>query len=310
MLITLHVANSFKLANHLMDPEAIYLSDISIKTVTSKKGLIADRLAVVVQMAALDALAESFLYLSYDTAVQVFIDNRLVIDGYVTKISNNTKDEARFGITSVLAYKFKQSMAPKLSTTCNSQIYSVQCGLDVTRHTVQATGIPVHCLTGYFDVIKDGETLIIGNTVLEFYSYDGNKHLYDGNTKLVDAETQLNPLFLDPTVWAGMIVVINGKYKTRVTKLEGSKAYVTLNYLDQTIVAETMDFYLACDKTYGVCYKRFKNTRNFWGFPNVGKQVKTVDVFSADNLTYCGSDEAELPKEACPTDSSLFGVII
>ena len=310
MLITLLVANSFKIANHLNDLDATYLSSLDIKSITSKKGVTPDRIAFTVTRTSLTALGEDFFYLLYDTPVKVYVDNLLVLDGYVIKLSSNAKDIVKLEITSILSYKNSESMTPKLSSSCQSQVYSPMCGLDPARHTVKAEAVEINCLTGYFELDKVGNELVIGSSTLNFDPIDGNLALFDGNVNLVDEATQLNNKILDLNNWSGMIAIVNGKYRTRVTKLDGTKAYLAMNYLDTKIVASTIDFYLSCDKTYGICHTRFHNVAKFWGFPNVGKQYATVDIFSADNLTYCGSDKASVPEDDCPVDDSLFGVIL
>jgi len=240
----------------------------------------------------------------------VYVDNLLAISGYVTKVSSNAVDVVKLEITSLLAYKMKETATPKLSTTCQSQVYSKMCGLEPDRHRMTVTNVPISCLSGFFNILKGAETISIGDTTVEFIPIDGNLRLYDGNLTHIDTLTQTNFKFYNLDIWVGMIVIINGVYRTKVTKIIGDKAYIAMNYLDMETTANTIDFYLPCDKTYGICHKRFNNTARFWGFPNVGKQVNTYDIFSADNLTYCGSDEAILPKDDCPLDDNLFGVII
>ncbi len=338
MLITLLVANSFKIANHLTDPDATYMSGLIVRSLTSKKGIVSDRLSFSLTTAAIDALEEELMYLCYDTSIKVYLDNKLFLNGYVTKVSSDAKDLVKFEVTSVLNYKLSQPMTPKLDTTCQNQVYSKNCGLDPLKHRIVASDVTVHCLTGYFKMAKSGDNLYIGErtnadildgnleyhdgnlefidpfgagyTVINFTPIDGNENWYDGNLELVDAFAKPNKAFYDIDNWVGTILMLNGKYRSRVTRVENDRVYLFLNYLDKDIVIDTVEMYLACDKTYGICHKRFQNTPRFWGFPNVGKQVATLDIFSADDLTYCGSHEAELPEDTCGTDDNLFGVSI
>jgi len=104
-------------------------------------------------------------------------------------------------------------------------------------------------------------------------------------------------------------VILDGNFKTRVTGVDrvNKKIYIAMNFLDDIIIAD-IDIYLYCNKTYGQCYLRFANTKNYYGFAGKGQSVTNFDVFSATGLTYCGEDIASLPQDTCDTDTNIFGI--
>jgi len=310
MLITLLVANSYKIANHLNNSDAVYIDSLKINSLVSKKGLAIDKVSFTIDTESLDTLNESFFYLSYNTPIKLFIDDLLILDGFISTVNVSSKAVVSFQIADKMEYFLRQSFVPSIASVCQNQIYSKFCGLRALDFHLLATQVEINCLTGFFYYRIDGFKLFIGQNEYDFEPIDGNLHLYDGNSQLYGNLDIPNNLFKNPDNWIGMIVIINGKYKATVTSYTENKFFLSLNYLDKRIIADTLDFYMPCDKTYGTCAVRFNNTNNFWGFPNTGLKLKTYSIFSADSLEYCGSEEAELPQEDCPLDHSLFGVEI
>jgi len=79
MLITLAIANKFKLANHFTDETAIYVSSLKLDSISTKKGNAIDTISFTLENAVLDSIDESFLYVCYETIIDVYIDNNLII---------------------------------------------------------------------------------------------------------------------------------------------------------------------------------------------------------------------------------------
>jgi hypothetical protein len=104
-------------------------------------------------------------------------------------------------------------------------------------------------------------------------------------------------------------IVLGGLFNTRVVSIDkvANKFYVLLNYYDMSITT-SLTAYLYCNKTFGMCYERFNNVKSFYGFPSMSQGVKTFNIFSATNITYCGQNIATTDTASCSSDTNLFGI--
>lgn len=284
MLITISIAD-FKIANHYTDPTAKYVSSLKLSAITTKKGIATDSFKFTIEKSVLDYMDESFAYLCYDTIVNLYVDNKLVINGYIDKLNTSSTNVVSFDIMSIMKWQLSQFMAPSISGLCQNQIYSENCTLAKEDFDYVFTTVEVNCFTGAVSLDLLGGAVTLG-----------------GNTGIG------NPIFLDRSMWWNAIIIINGKYKTTVTNVTDTDIYLAINYLDLTVLTVSLSVYLKCDKTYGECYSRFSNTRNFWGFANTGRKAQTFDIFSASELHYCGEDLVNQDDLTCITDYNLFGV--
>ena len=163
---------------------------------------------------------------------------------------------------------------PEIAATCQNQLFSKMCGLSKSNFVGSDTNINIDCLTGVMDY----------------------------TTALEAAHGSIENLQL-------AYVILNGNFKTRVTGVDrvNKKLYLAMNFIDKVITVD-IDIYLYCNKTYGQCYLRFSNVKNFYGFAGKGQSVTNFDIFSATGLTYCGEDAATLPQDDCTTDTNIFGI--
>ncbi len=307
MLITIHIAD-VKLANHYNDIDALYVSDFKLKTIKTKKGLASDDLVFTLHKDIFDSIDRSFIYSCYGSPVKLFLDDILLFNGYIDKLSTERTNRIKFNIKSNIYWFFKTNASPKKTVYCQNQLGAVNCGINVLFYKASFENVPIDGFTGYVSlrIKKDEKEVILGGSS-SFMTpiIDGNEVLKDGNLELV--QPLLNtPLLLELENWTNAYVVINGVYKTNIVNIINNAIYLGLNFTDTKLVAETLDIYLKCDKTYGQCYKKFNNVQNFWGFPNNREDIAKVDIFSATNLVYCGQEEQEF--EECPFDHNLYGV--
>lgn len=286
MLITLAIANKFKLANHFTDETAIYVSSLKLDSISTKKGNAIDTISFTLENAVLDSIDESFLYVCYETIVDVYIDSNLIIAGYIDTLTSTSDNKINFGISSVMKWQYQQFLAPALAGSCQNQVYSTNCKLNADSFNYQFTTVKINCFTGKVALTITEPNIILGDNV----SSTGNS------------------LFLDRQNWWNAIVIINGIYRTTVTNVTDDAIYLGINFLDIKLTTVSLTVYLKCDKTYGQCYSRFNNTKNFWGFANTGNQVQTIDIFSGSNLTFCGIELQEQDLIACDIDFSIYGV--
>lgn len=286
MLITLYIANKYKIANHYTDPTATYVSSLNLKTVTTKKGISTDTFRFVIEKEVIDGLNETFTYLCYDTPIKLYVNSTLVISGYVTKLSTTNKNQVSIEVSSMASWQLKQFLSPALSSVCQNQVYSENCKLTATDYNFSFTTVDINCFTGGIPISISSGVITLG-----------------GN-----ASSNGNDKFLDLSMWWNAIVIINGVYRTTVVNVSDTEIFLGINYLDIMATTTSLVVYLKCDKTYGECFSRFSNTKNFWGFANNGNKVQTFDIFSASELTFCGDDLQEQDFTACDSDFSLFGV--
>lgn len=285
MLVTIQVANDYKIANHYTDVDAIFVSSLSIVSLSTKKGIATDSFRFSIEKAVLDHLDETFTYLCYDTPISIFIDNILVLSGIVDKVNTSSTKVVEFDIVSIMQWQLEQFVAPSVSALCQNQVYSTNCGLDQNSYKYTFTTVDVNCFTGAISLDTLGGTVTLG-----------------GNTGAG------NSAFLTRDMWWNAIVIINGKYRTTVVNVTDTDIYLGINYMDMNVTTVSLEVYLKCDKTYGECYSRFNNTQNFWGFSNTGRKLQTFDIFSATALDYCGEELVIQDPLSCDTDFNIFGV--
>ena len=286
MLITLYIAD-YKIANHYTDPLATYVSSLKLPSISTKKGIATDSFKFNVEKEVLDHLNESFTYLCYNTPVDLYIDNQLIFKGYVDKLNTSAKRVVEINVVSVMQWQLNQFVSPMISGKCQNQVYSENCTLSQEDYKYEFTAVEVDCFTGGVSLDTLGGVATLG-----------------GNSGAG------NDLFLDREMWWNAFVIVNGKYKTTVVNVTDDKIHLGINYVDLMITTVSLTVYLKCDKTYGECFYRFSNTKNFWGFANVGRKATTIDIFSASNLEYCGEELVEQAFEYCDTDFSIFGVLL
>ncbi len=284
MLITLSIAD-YKIANHYSDPEATFVSSLQFGTISTKKGIATDSFKFKIEKAVLDHMEETFTYLCYDTPIDLYIDNQLVFKGYIDKLNTSATNVVDITVVSIMQWQLAQFISPMVSNLCQNQVYSENCTVDKNMFKYDFTTVEIDCFTGSVTL----DTLVGAVTL-------------GGNTGIG------NNIFIDKSMWWNAIVIINGKYKTTVVNVTDDKIFLGINYVDMNIVTESLTVYLKCDKTYGECFSRFKNTKNFWGFSNVGRRASTIDIFSASNLDYCGEELANKDFILCATDFSIFGI--
>lgn len=281
MLVTLDFfSGSYRIANHNLDSTAEYVSSLTLSSLSIKRGLATDSTTITISKTVLDLVVDELVYLILDTPIRLdFYDTdsasfKYGIDGYISKIKAKGLDLVVLTITSKIKYHMKQMFVPEIAATCQNQLFSKMCGLDKTNFVGSDTGVSLDCLTGAIDY----------------------------TTALETAHGSIENLNL-------AYVVLNGNFKTRVTGVDriNKKLYLAMNFIDKTIIVD-IDIYLYCNKTYGQCYLRFDNVKNFYGFAGKGQNVTNFDVFSATGLDYCGEDVAQLPKDTCDTDNNIFGI--
>lgn len=281
MLITLDFFSGlYRLANHNLDPTAIFIDELKLSGFSVKRGLATDSASVELSKLVLDSVATSLIYLVPNIPVRIdFYDNdsanfKYGIDGYISKTTSSTADNVRLQIDSKVAYHMSQSFVPQVAATCQNQVYSKMCGLDKALFVAQDTSVTIDCLTGVMDYTPALEAV----------------HGSIMNVQLAH-------------------VVLDGNFKTRVTGVDrvNKKIYLALTFASK-IVTVDVGIYLYCNKSYGQCYSRFSNVKNFYGFAGQGQSVRNFDVFSATGLDYCGEDAATLPQDTCSTDTNIFGI--
>ncbi len=281
MLVTLDFFNGvYRIANHNLDSTATYIDRLNLTGLSIKRGLATDSAVLSISKSVLNITVSKLVYLILDTPVKVdFYDSdsddfKYALDGYISKITTRNIDEVSLTIYSKISYHMKQSFLPEIASTCQNQLFSKMCGLVKTNYVGSDTGVVLDCLTGVMDYTAALEAVhgSIANLSLAY-------------------------------------VVLDSYFKTRVIGIDrvNKKLYLAMNFLDLSITVD-VDIYLYCNKTYGQCYQRFNNIKNFYGFAGKGQSVSNFDVFSATGLDYCGEDVAQLPQESCGSDNNIFGI--
>jgi hypothetical protein len=303
----------FSISNYYTE-EAIFIEDLTISRFNSKRGLTVDSLSVDIHREVLDHIAESFSYICYRTKVKVIVDDLEVLDGYIDKIAISTTGNVSWSIVSIVTWFQELSLAPKLSFRCQNQIYSQTCGLNPMKHSIEFRNVNIDLFTGNVPLAIDvpNKAISLGggppiNLTLEYF--DGNVSTYDGNSQILIPSERVPPhSFLELKSWWNAYVIINDKYRSEVTFVGDNYISLAISHTVGIAVADKLEVYLSCDKTYGICYNKFDNLNNFWGFANLGQTISTIDIFTASNLEYCGADYADTSFEYCASDFSLFGV--
>lgn len=292
MLITLKFAN-FYLSNHYYAGYG-YVSELKTPNLSTKKGTAIDSYRFSVPIAALDRLYQAPAYLCYNTPLKVYLDKigynggKLIIDGYISKITVTAKNIAEFTVSSIASWQMKQSLAPAVSGSCQNHIYSENCGLDQEQHKYSFSYVSIDAMTGAISLSIDkvAGTIVLGNST---YSSGSSAFLTLAN-------------------WRNGHILINNYYPARIVDVTEDKIFLNINFVNKVIQVYNVQVFMHCDKTYGICYTTFNNTKNFWGFPNTGNNLQTFDIFSASDLTFCGDDLQQQELEPCDTDDNLFGV--
>lgn len=281
MLTTLVFSSTIKIANHNLDSTATYISGMDLTGLSIKRGIATDSATLKISIGALDYLGLSLLYLVPQSPVDIYIYDlksdsfKLALKSYISKISHQNTDEVQLTLESRASYHATQFFVPNLESTCQAQAYSKMCGLNKATYAATTTGVVLDGLTGAIPYNSDIQA-----------KYPNIDDLYLAH------------------------VVLNGYYKTRVVGLNKTSnlLYVLIHYYDKQVPISLVQLYPYCNKTYGMCYQRFQNTKNFYGFPSIGQTVKNFNIFSASNITYCGSEVATAFIDSCATDDNLFGI--
>lgn len=283
MLTTLVFSSSIKLANHNLDSSTTYISSLDLTGLSIKRGIATDSATLKISIGALDYLGLSLLYLVPHSPVDIYIYDlktdtfKLALKSYIAKIAHTTTDEVTLTLESRASYHATQFFVPNLESTCQAQAYSKMCGLDKNMYKATSLNITLDGLTGAIPYTAEMQA-----------RFPNIEDLYLAH------------------------IVMNGYYKARVVGVNRTSGllYILVHYYDKQVSISSLDIYLYCNKTYGMCYQRFSNTKNFYGFPSIGQTVKNFNIFSAGNITYCGSDVATAFIDTCSTDDNLFGIQI
>ena len=291
MLVTLLVANSIKIANHNLDKQATFIESLSVRTLALRKGLASDACVVDIPSTALD-LVDPLIYLTNLTPcdVYVFVDDYFnepvwikTISGFIESVAEKQNNMLSLKVASKYSFYQEQSFMPKVSSICQNQVYSANCGLAKEDYTINFGSLAIECLTGKIDYSLVSNTLTCNGVTTSL------------PVKLLDK---------DYTILEQAYVILGGKFKSRIIGITDTSFYIDLNFTEKTINT-TMSIITACDKSYGTCYKKFSNHRHFFGFANTAQQSKNYNIFTSDALHYCGDYEDQ---ESCSLDSNLFGV--
>ncbi len=299
MLVLLNFANKFKLANYYIDG-ATYVSSLKVNNFNSKKALAIDSISFNLHTEVFDSIGESLAYICYNTLVDVYLDEQKVMQGYVDKLATSSTTNVRLTLRSLVALHSKLTISPQIENTCQNQVYSYMCGLNKNDFACEFTNVTIDCFTGLVTLDIDGVagTASLGGSPSATFP------------RAATTAPINNPLFLKKENWWNAFVILNDVYRATVVNVSESAITLDINHLEATVTASNVKVYLKCDKTYGTCYKRFSNTKNFWGFPNNGNKIQTLDIFSASSLEYCGADYSDQEFEYCDTDFNIFGVNI
>ena len=291
MLMTLLVANNTKIANHNLDDRATYIEDLSIRNLVIRKGLATDVCNLDIPRAALDQI-DPLIYLTTGNPcdISIFVDDAFnlptwlkVMSGYITDIVEKKDDLISLKIASKYSFYQNQFFMPKVSHLCQNQIYSINCSLDKSNFSVTIPNVVIDCLTGKVEFSLLSNSLTCNGITVELTGGLLNRTSED-----------LEQAY----------VILGGLFKSRIIGLTDEAFYLDLNFTDITITTN-ITLILSCDKSYGMCYKKFSNTRNFFGFANSAQQAKNYNIFTSSALDYCGDYEDQ---SVCSLDNTLFGV--
>jgi len=287
MLVTLELSNGIKIGNHNKDADTTYLSDLSIRSISLKSGLASDSINVVIPKSSLD-MVSPLIYLTSNYGIKVFTyineNLELVLDGMVTRVSHTIKKDISLSIGSKASYYMTQLFLPRIENVCQLQVYSEMCKLDKEEYKLAIPSVPVDAISGLIPYELTDTTFTLGGVSIDISS---------------------KPLFKKKENYTLAFIRLNSVFRSRILSISDNNISIDLNYID-TQVNLDFEIFLSCDKTFGMCYNRFNNTQNFFGFTNRGKSIKNYNIFTSEALTYCGDYEA--PDDQCLTDKALFGV--
>lgn len=290
MLVTLLIADTIKVANHNLDTNATFIADLNIPSLALRKGLSSDSCVIDFPIQALDVISP-LIYLTTGNScdVSIFVsDNAItpwlkILSGYIASIAEKKDDIVSLRIASKYSFYQNQSFMPKISHLCQNQIYSPICGLVKSNFSVTFPEVVIDCLTGKVlfsmsstSLTCNGETMALPNKLLNRTSKDLEQ----------------------------AYVILGGMFKSKILGLTNDAFYLDLNFTDKSITT-SLTIILSCDKSYGSCYKKFSNIKNFFGFANVAQQAKNYNIFTSNALQYCGDYEDQ---PVCALDNNLFGV--
>ena len=291
MLVTLLVANSIKIANHNLDATASYIDNLSIRSLVLRKGLATDVCAIDVPRQALDEV-DPLIYLTTGNPcdIFVFVDGHFnqpvwtkAMSGYIASVAEKQNDLISFKVASKYSFYQEQLFMPKVSHLCQNQIYSSLCGLDKSNFSVTFPSVVIDCLTGKVEFSISPTSLTCNGTSINL-----------ANQMLNRTSEDLEQAY----------VILGGMFKSRIIGLTDDAFYLDLNFTDKTITT-SLTIILSCDKSYGMCYKKFSNISKFFGFANIAQQSKNYNIFTSNALDYCGDYEDQ---PVCSLDDNIFGV--
>lgn len=291
MLMTLSVANNIKIANHNLDPNAIFIEALNLKSLNIRKGLATDYCTIDIPRQALDQVS-SLIYLTSMTScdLSIFVSDYFnepvwlkVLSGYISQVAEKQKDYISLKIASKYTYYQNQSFMPKITNICQNQLYSKICTLSSDNYKVNFTNVNLDCLTGKLA-----------------YSLTTNTFTLNGVTSALPAQLVGRPI----KDFEQAYVLLGNTFKSRVIGIADGYIYIDLNFRDMSIITD-VSLILSCDKSYGTCYKKFSNVGNFYAFANLTQQPKNYNIFTSNALDYCGDYEAQ---PSCSLDNTLFGV--
>ena len=286
MLITLELAKNFKIGNHNKDNDTVFISDLKVKSMSLKSGLASDIVEITIPKSALDEVSP-LIYLTsyYEAKVFLYFDNNLelVLDGLVTKVSHTIDRNISLRIGSKASYYMKQLFLPRIENVCQLQVYSEMCKLNVDDYKISLSSVPVDAITGVIPYTLTNSTFTLGGVSVDI-----------SNLPLFKKKENYNLAFIRFNT-----------FRSRILSISDTNISIDLNYID-TQVNLDFEIILSCDKTFGMCYKRFNNTQNFFGFTNKGKTIKNYNIFTSEALLYCGEQKGI--NDECSTDNHLLGI--
>lgn len=293
MLVTLLIANNTKIGNHNLDTTVSYIADLELRAINLRRGLSADSCTIDVPRQALDNI-EPLVYLTTGEALDVSVYDgellgsaiwRKVFSGYVSSLAGKDKDIISIKVTSKYSLYQNQQFLPKVTNVCQNQVYSKNCSIDKVDYTVSFENVSIDCLTGKLSYILTNDFLVLNGVSAILPEKLKGRSINDFNQAYV---------------------ILGNGFRSRVLGITSSSILIDLNFMLTTVVT-SIKIVLGCDKSYGTCYSKFSNIKNFYGFCNLSQQDKNYNIFTSQALEYCGDFEAN---SSCSTDDVLFGVTL
>lgn len=293
MLVTLLIANSLKIGNHNLDTSVNYIADLELRAINLRRGLSADSCTIEVPRQALTNI-EPLVYLTTGESLDISVYDgellgsvvwRKVFSGYVSNLAEKDKDIISIKVTSKYSLYQNQQFLPKVNNVCQNQVYSKNCTLDKSDYTVSFEGVSIDCLTGKLSYTLTNDFLVLNGISSALPEKLKGRSITDFNQAYV---------------------ILGNGFKSRVLGVTISSIFIDLNFM-LTNVVTNVSLVLGCDKSYGTCYSKFSNIKNFYGFCNLSQQDKNYNIFTSEALEYCGDFESS---SVCSTDDVLFGVTL